>query len=1288
MNNSGLIIIVNPLMANRNIPARIRQCGLQRAFLTMVTFSIRRIRAFLLVTSGIAGLTISGFTLDEPVFCQQIQKPASTADKEPEPQPVKKYPSLLWEISKPGNKKKGYLYGTMHVSRKLAFRLSDTFFRALNAAEVVALETDPGNWIKYLAEDRQGPSPWQQWINNASSRDYFSAWSITHPSNEGLEYLIRHEESLADAMLYRRDERQADFSEDTYLDLFIYQAGKKLGKQVIGLEEYRESRLMVAKSRGRDLDSENTEERRTRISRWEASQKLEEAYRSGDLDLIDSLDRIMSPGKTYRKWMLTERNRVMATQINRILTSGKSLFAGVGAAHLPGDSGMIEMLRNMGYTVRAVNARSTALARKEKEKIESLEYKHSNSLYTSGNSDFEAQLSGAPFQMTFQNGTIRYFLPDAANGAYVLLTSVPYYGAITGQTEQHLISRLDSLLFENVRGKILQKTNTTQNGFPAIDIRNRTNQGDYQRLLLVVTPTRIWAIKMAGQGNHVAGKAGETFYSSLRLLEMPGVTNKWTTYQPAAGGYSILWPSEPKFGKSLGDNADYLQGHRDLEASDLNGHYYFLRRILLHDVDYVEDDTFELRWLAKGLASQFKGELSSLAYISDYGTPAVEATTSPKANGGKPITFRMAIHGTAIYAWGTTASAPTDFLKSFSFKPFQYKEPFSAIHDSSLWFNTLSSPQPDLIKMQHQMGRLMNNESDSFDTYRTLSRQFTYSASTGELVNTYLTRYHYFYHEKHIDSLWERRIKANLENNFSIYKEIRRKEADWQTLDLHYTDTASIRVIRAKWYVRGRMSWCIAACYDTVNGQSPFVKSFFDHFRPFDTFSNPTIFATRTDSLLRMMKSADSATRAASRKWTDYIKLSPENVPFAIRDIGTNSGDRSSMAYRIALIESLGKVRHPEILPSFRRLYMQSGDTAALQVAILKALATQHTTEAARLYADLLIEETPLTQDESDGSEIIDALLDSLPVNKVVMPQLLELLRYPDYRSPVLSILCGLLDSNLIKPEEYAMYRKSLTLEFRDGLKRLKSEETKVSQSARTLKNPDAADLYRYDGTRGFFPVDHGYTDNPEVGNVLRCARLLLPLLPDASIEKKLNSMFNSKDMMFRLLAANQWLKAGKAIPDSMVKQYLEKPMLRWGMIRLMAAYPTLIPMPDSIRDGKAIAESYARFDELGSRDSIKYLMADTVVYRGYYGSIYHFKVKRYKDPRPDKGLIYSVWLNFDLSNEHLAARPKLLKVRITDPNLYVQCHEQTDRIMLSGRKRWKSSPPKGDEYDHYSDDQ
>lgn len=1241
---------------------------------------------FLALTCVFFLSALPGFSEAHLADRNDAQPPVLSNDKDPLPA-AKKYPSLLWEISKPGLKKKGYLYGTMHVSRKLAFRLSDTFFLSLSAADVVALETDPGEWIKYLAEDRLGPSPWQQWMHVASSKDYYNAWSITHPDNQSLEYLIRHEESLADAMLYRRDERQADFSEDTYLDLFIYQAGKKLGKQVTGLEDYRESRWMVARSRVRDRSEENQDERRPPISRWDAAQKLEEAYRAGDLDLIDSLDRMINPGKIYRRWMLTERNRVMANGINRTLEAGKSLFAGVGAAHLPGDSGMIEMLRAMGYTVRAVNARSTALARKQKEKIESLEYRHNYSLHTSANGDFEAQMSGTPFQMSFTNGTVRYFLPDPANGAYLLLTSVPYYGAITGQSQQHILNRLDSLLFENVRGKILQKTFRTQNGFPAIDIRNRTTQGDDQRLLLVVTPTRIWAIKMTGQSGHVTGKAGETFFTSLRLLETPVLHTRWTPYQPPAGGYSILWPAEPKFGKSLGDNTEYLQGHRDLESVDLNGNYYFFRRILMHDVDYVEDDTFELSWLARGMAEQFKSELQQIAFITDYGSPALEATARPKARGGKTFTFRLAMHGTAIYAWGTTNTEAGPFLQSFSFKPFRYLQAFQTIRDTSLWFSTQSVPQPDLLRMQRQLGRATESESDSFESYKTLNRQFTYSASTGEMVNVYTTRYHYFKNEKHIDSIWSRRILANLENNFCIYQESRGRQGDWETLDLHYTDTASIRIIRAKWYVRGRMSWCVAACYDTMNGQTPFVKSFFDHFRPFDTFTEPILFQSRSDSLLRMMRSGDSATRVASRKWVDYLRIEASQVPEVIRQVQVNNKDRSTMSYRIALIQALGGVHHPDILPAFKKLYLQAGDTARLQVAILKALAAQRSTEAAQLYAELLLEETPLTQDRSDGSETIEALLDSLPVNKVVMPNLLELIRYPDYRTPVLNLLCAMVDSNFVRPSEYSQYKKSLTLELRDGWKRLKSDETTDIQHSRLRNNPDAAILYRYSGTRGVFPGEGGYPKDAGSGDVLRCARLLLPLLPDASIEHRLQALFSSKDQMFRLLVAEQWLKAGLPIADSMVRAYVDKPMLRWGMIRLMAAYPRLLPLPDSIRDGRQLAESYARFDELGSRDSLKYLFTDTILDKGEVGRIYHFKVKLFKLPAQDKGFIYSVRLANNLTDAAIAARPELLKVRIYGSDLYAQCQQQTWRILFEDRKRWKTSWPKGDEVEHFSDE-
>src|ERR1700733_11392837 len=58
----------------------------------------------------------------------------------------KKYPSLLWEITGNGLKKPSYLFGTMHVSSKLVFHLSDSFYYALKSVDEVSLELNPDVW--------------------------------------------------------------------------------------------------------------------------------------------------------------------------------------------------------------------------------------------------------------------------------------------------------------------------------------------------------------------------------------------------------------------------------------------------------------------------------------------------------------------------------------------------------------------------------------------------------------------------------------------------------------------------------------------------------------------------------------------------------------------------------------------------------------------------------------------------------------------------------------------------------------------------------------------------------------------------------------------------------------------------------------------------------------------------------------------------------------------------------------------------------------------------------------
>src|SRR6187402_2508110 len=65
---------------------------------------------------------------------------------------LKKYPSLLWEISGNGLKKPSYLFGTMHVSDKLAFHLADSFYLGIRNADIVALETNPESWQEDMSK--------------------------------------------------------------------------------------------------------------------------------------------------------------------------------------------------------------------------------------------------------------------------------------------------------------------------------------------------------------------------------------------------------------------------------------------------------------------------------------------------------------------------------------------------------------------------------------------------------------------------------------------------------------------------------------------------------------------------------------------------------------------------------------------------------------------------------------------------------------------------------------------------------------------------------------------------------------------------------------------------------------------------------------------------------------------------------------------------------------------------------------------------------------------------------
>src|SRR5690348_15706848 len=137
--------------------------------------------------------------------------------------PPKNYPSLLWEITGNGLTKPSYLFGTMHVSSKMVFHLSDSFYLGIKNADVVALETDPGTWqddlSKYDMEGRVYDYLRSRDNEYSSLDDYISINTLkAFPYEKLMIPALSSSPSIINSFLYRSgSEVSPDFEEDTYL---------------------------------------------------------------------------------------------------------------------------------------------------------------------------------------------------------------------------------------------------------------------------------------------------------------------------------------------------------------------------------------------------------------------------------------------------------------------------------------------------------------------------------------------------------------------------------------------------------------------------------------------------------------------------------------------------------------------------------------------------------------------------------------------------------------------------------------------------------------------------------------------------------------------------------------------------------------------------------------------------------------------------------------------------------------------------------------------------------------
>jgi len=1077
--------------------------------------------------------------------------------------------SLLWEISGNGLEQSSYLYGTMHVSKRIAFRLDDVFYQALDQSEVIALESDPDTW---LDSDMMGGSMGYGQGNGFVSKGFYTyPFAIKNPKKEEIGAYLAFEDRRVNSILYRTNENSQNFEEETYLDMFIYQAGKKFGKKVVALEELEESSTLVGRASLNAIKKKPDEWLQKKMQQSDPMTLLQDAYRDRNINMLDSIDKAMYT-EHYRKNMLTIRNRNMATKLDSVMRTAK-VFTGIGAAHLPGEKGIIVMLREMGYTVKPLTSKSTSKGKLLKEKIESQLRENTYASVSPDDQFFSIDLPNKLYPISESVNTT-YISPDLANGSYVMLNRINTFSYLK-KDDVYTLDDLDKLLFENIPGKILEKTRIARNGFQGLDIKNQLRNGDHQRYHIYVTPLEILIFKMGGKGDFVTQNS-DTIFNSISFKKL---NKKVNTITSGFKDFEVKMPSLYNFTNRYRKGDRFIQGFDSISNS-----YYFLRKTTLNDFEFIEEDTFELEQIQKRFYQDLK--LTNVSF-DDIKDTALTSKVILDSDSNTHLYLKTTFKRGDYYLMGIVTKneeKAKQYFDSFKLKKPTYAKAFKTVRDTAMLFSTVTSVKP--VKFVENSQNYYPGENKPQD-YSAFNKKTIYQNKNNEAISVTLNKSHDFLMFANIDSVWSLRKKLYAKNRFVIFKEKdSMRSTEEYELNLTLTDTASTRGILIKNIVKGGLLYEIKAKVDTINNPSRFVSEFFQNFTPFDTLVGSSILTDKTSAFFEALRKNDSIVIHGY----PFIKFQKKHIDSLKYYIEEFDYPEDKMDIQSHLIQKLSELDDSEVNTFFKKFYSKSYNNSNAQTKILTAVTKKGDEASTKLLLELMSKDLPLVSNKFQIQRIFQPYMDSLPMAKKLYPEILDYSAIEEYKSPIFTMLANLTSKGYIKPKSYKKYRKQILNDAKIQLKRqlgqlsLKREQ---NNSRRQAANTDTKVLEHY-------------------------AVLLYPFVNEKDVKQFFNRLTLVKDPKVQTTYATLLSKNEMSLPYGMLDALAADINSRALLFNKLKGIGKLNLFPAKYRNEKSLAESQLfEFKNFGTnRGSIVFVEQQPLKYKEKSYTGYYFKTK------------------------------------------------------------------------------
>lgn len=275
--------------------------------------------------------------------------------------------TLLWRISGNGLQQPSYLFGTMHLLCAEDIDLSDSLRSAISRSSNVYLELQMDNMMEMMgAMQHMGMRDDTTLADLLSDAEYEKVKGYFEEHNTLLPFtLLETFKPLLAASLIA--EQQAKTCDNMIaMEQLIMEEAKANDKKIKGLETM-DYQLSIFDKIPYKLQAAELYKMITQPEKSDGNEikKLTDAYRAQELNTLEELTKSEDMGiKNFSDLLLYDRNKNWAAQLKEIMPEGSFVFA-VGAGHLPGEKGVINLLRKAGYIVEPV--RNDMIVKKEKE---------------------------------------------------------------------------------------------------------------------------------------------------------------------------------------------------------------------------------------------------------------------------------------------------------------------------------------------------------------------------------------------------------------------------------------------------------------------------------------------------------------------------------------------------------------------------------------------------------------------------------------------------------------------------------------------------------------------------------------------------------------------------------------------------------------------------------------------------------------------------------------------------------------------------------------------------------